>query len=92
MNLWPDVEKARRSTWALAGGFAQVLGCLEQTGHAAVVERLERALREDEPLLLALQKPRATAASSMALPSSLNGSEVLAGRAADYDALLGGAS
>jgi transposase len=73
--------------------FAQVLRCLEQLGHACVVDRLERALQNDEPLLLALQPTVPISEVPMiVLPSSLQDVEVLAGRAADYDALLGGAS
>jgi transposase len=73
--------------------FAQVLGCLEQLGHAAVVERLQRALRDDEPLPLALQAALQPAdLAPIVLPVSLQNIEVFAGRAADYDALLGGAS
>jgi transposase len=73
--------------------FAQVLRSLEQLGRASVVERLERALRDDEPLPLALQSAASTMdVPTIALPSSLQNIEVLAGRASDYDALLGGAS
>ena len=73
--------------------FAQVLRSLEQMGHAAVVQRLERALRDDEPLPLALHSDVSMGDVPVAtLPSSLQNIEVLAGRASDYDALLGGAS
>jgi hypothetical protein len=71
--------------------FAQVLRCLEQMGHATVVERLERALRDDEPLPLALQSSSPPAPPEMTLPSHLQHIHVAAGRASDYDALLGGA-
>jgi transposase len=74
--------------------FSKVLGHVEERGIEAVAAVLERALASDEPLLLALA-PRGAPPPSLApdaLPASLRAFDVSAGRAADYDALLRGAS
>jgi transposase len=71
--------------------FAKVLGHVETRGFETVSTTLETAMRNNEPLLLALAPPR-TAATSIAqdaLPQSLRAVDVEAGRAADYDQLLG---
>ena len=72
--------------------FAKVLGHVEARGLAAVAQTLSEALRHDEPLLLALAPP-APLSSTLGpaeLPARLAAVEVAAGRAADYDLLLGG--
>jgi transposase len=74
--------------------FAQVLRAVEDRGEAAVARDVARALETGEPLQLAV-RPAAAAPPAVpleALPSSLTGVDVLAASAADYDALLGGAS
>ncbi len=88
-SLWRDlVDKHGPKQGARV--FARVLGALESLGHAETVARIERALHEHEPIQLALRTT--ILAPSCATPSSLDGITVEAGRAADYDALLGGAS
>jgi len=72
--------------------FAKVLGHVEARGLATVAQTLSEALRHDEPLLLALAPP-APLSSTLGpaeLPARLAAVEVAAGRAADYDLLLGG--
>jgi hypothetical protein len=73
--------------------FAQVLRALEDHGHRHVVERLQRALVDDEPVLLALRAgaPTPEAPRSEWLPPHLKQVDVQSGRAADYDVLLRGA-
>lgn len=74
--------------------FAKVLGHVETRGIDAVARVLEEALTGGEPLLLALAPAHAplVGLSADALPASLRAVDVTAGRAADYDALFGGAS
>jgi transposase len=72
--------------------FARVLGAVVERGDADVAECVRAALTTGEPILLAL-RPR-TAPPPLVpvetLPASLASVDVTAGRAADYDALLGG--
>ena len=74
--------------------FARVLGAVVELGHAAVVTRLAHALATDTPLALALVPvpPPTPTVPVDRLPPSVQGIEVLAARAADYDALLSGAA
>jgi len=73
--------------------FARVLSAVVALGHATVVARLAAALATDTPLGLALAPPASPSATLPldALPPSVHGITVAAARAADYDALLGGA-
>jgi hypothetical protein len=73
--------------------FALVVEAIVKEGEDAVAGRLTRALREDIPLSLALAPPPPTPArvADADLPPSLEGIEVEAASAADYDELLGGA-
>ena len=74
-----------------ARAFAQVLKGLERHGEKVVGERISAALDRGEPLHLALvQPPRETAVAEDGLPSSLQGIDVAAASAADFDVLLGG--
>ena len=71
--------------------FAKVLGHVETRGVKDVALVIDAALARSEPLLLALAPaalPVALVARD-ALPQNLRAVEVLAGCAADYDALLG---
>jgi hypothetical protein len=71
--------------------FAQVLEAVEQRGQLAVAHDVSAALASGEPLQLAVRAHAAPPSVPLALlPSSLASIEVLAGAAADYDALLGG--
>jgi transposase len=74
--------------------FAKVLSVVESIGLSATAERVHRALRNDEPVLLALSPPPPEPGRivSDALPDSLRDVQVEAASAADYDALLGGQS
>jgi transposase len=71
--------------------FAKVLTHVETRGAADVARAIDGALARSEPLLLALAPPTPalTLVASDALPQSLRGVEIVAGRAADYDVLLG---
>lgn len=72
--------------------FAQVLDAVVDVGDAIVAARLRTALATGEPVLFAL-RPNAPLPSSLRseqLPAALAGFDVEAGRAADYDDLLGG--
>jgi len=73
--------------------FAKVLGHIETRGLDAVANRLQVALQDNEPLLLALAAPSSPAPELAhdALPQSLRNVEVAAGCAADYDRILIGA-
>jgi transposase len=73
--------------------FANVLQAIVDLGHDVVVARLEEALRDGVPLLLALRPPAPATPPVPAecLPLGLQAIEVLAASASDYDALLGGA-
>jgi transposase len=72
--------------------FTTVLAAVVKEGEDAVAVKLGRALREDMPLSLALAPPPPSPArvADGALPPSLDGIEVEAASAADYDELLGG--
>ena len=72
--------------------FAKVLGHVEERGLAPVAQRITSALRDNEPLLLALAPAHARAAEVAhdALPAALRDVQVAAASAADYDTLLGG--
>ena len=74
--------------------FARVLGAIVDHGEAFVAERIRAALATGESVLLALHPATAlpAAITADALPAALASYEIEAGRAADYDALLGGAS
>lgn len=71
--------------------FAKVLGHVETRGAVEVSHVLDSALARSEPLLLALAPPAPAVAlvADDALPRSLRSIDVAAGRAADYDMLLG---
>lgn len=72
--------------------FAQVCEAIVEQGEATVAGRLRHALRNDVPLTLALApalEPETTL-SPASMPSSLEGIEVDAACAADFDAILGG--
>jgi len=72
--------------------FAKVLAHIESRGIGAVARVIEDALARSESLLLALAPPEIPPrpVESLQLPESLRSLDVVAGRAADYDALLGG--
>lgn len=71
--------------------FAKVLGHVEQRGLADVARIVTDALRVHEPLLLALAPVSPVMPLAVAeLPAALRTIDVASGRAADYDALLGG--
>jgi hypothetical protein len=74
--------------------FAQVLRAVEERGQLAVARDVAAALQSGETLQLALRPPPPAPppVPPELLPASLVGIEVAAGAAADYDALLGGAS
>jgi transposase len=72
--------------------FAQVLRAIEDRGEREVASDVAAALASGEPIQLAVRTRASTTPSVPVeqLPSSLVGVDVLAGAAADYDALLGG--
>lgn len=71
--------------------FARVLDRLPTLGESEVRDRLRRALETGEPPLLALTTTVAEVVVPFAaLPLCLQGIDIAAGRAADYDVLLGG--
>ena len=72
--------------------FARVLGAIVDFGEVVVTARVRAALVTGEPILLALHPtaPLPATITAGALPAALAGHEVEAGRATDYDALLGG--
>jgi transposase len=72
--------------------FAQVLRAVELRGERDVAADLAAALQTGEPVLLALRSrsSEAPTVSDEQLPAKLVGVEVSAGKAADYDVLLGG--
>jgi hypothetical protein len=73
--------------------FAKVLAHVETRGIEPVARVIEHALSRSEPLLLALAPPQVTlAVTANQIPEALRSLEVVAGRAADYDALFGGKS
>jgi transposase len=73
--------------------FAKVLGHIEARGLDAIASRLQVALQDNEPVLLALAVPSSPTLelADDALPQSLRNVEVAAGCAADYDRILIGA-
>jgi transposase len=92
-TLWRQLVDERGPKDA-ARVFAKVLSVVETLGLAATGERVARALRDQEPILLALcpPTPDSVALPSDALPDLLRDVLVAAGSAADYDVLLGGQS
>jgi transposase len=92
-TVWQRLVDAHGPAEA-ARHFARVLGALPSLGHATVVARLTAALATNTPLGLALAAPPppAPTLADAVLPPSVQGVTVGAARAADYDALLGGAS
>jgi transposase len=75
-----------------ARSFAQVLKALEQHGEKTVAERVAAALARGEPLHLALvQPPHDVNVKDESLPANLQGIDVTAASAAEFDVLLGGA-
>lgn len=71
--------------------FAQVMQAVVQRGELAVARDIRAALASGEALQLAVRtRVPTTSVPLELLPSSLASIEVLAGTAADYDALLGG--
>jgi hypothetical protein len=101
-ELIRDLGEPFATTWRLlvdergpkqaARVFAQVLGAVVDVGEAVVAARLRTALVTGEPVLFALRPnaPLPTALRDEDLPAALAGFDVEAGRAADYDDLLGG--
>lgn len=74
-----------------ARAFAQVLKGLERHGERVAAERIVAALATGEPLHLALVlPPREVVVADDSLPPSLQGLDVAAASAADFDAILGG--
>jgi hypothetical protein len=73
--------------------FAQVVKAVEASDASAVAARIDSALREGEPLQLALRssKPQ-TALTAETIPASVRDITVEAASAADFDALLRGAA
>jgi hypothetical protein len=75
-----------------ARAFAQILKGLERHGERVAAERISAALARGEPLHLALvERTREITVAEESLPASLQGVEVAAASAAEFDALLGGA-
>jgi hypothetical protein len=69
-----------------------VLKALEQHGEKIVAERVAAALARGEPLHLALVQPqREVNVTDESLPANLQGIDVTAASAAEFDVLLGGA-
>jgi hypothetical protein len=71
-----------------------VLRAVVELGERVVTERVQRALDLGEPVLLSLGPPTPTPATIAddAVPACLRDIEIVAGRTADYDHLLGGDS
>jgi transposase len=87
-RLLVDQQGAKQA----ARAFAQVLKGLEQHGEKVAAERISAALVRGEPLHLALvQAPSEVIVAGESLPATLQGVEVAAASAADFDTLLGGA-
>ena len=73
--------------------FAQIVKAVDTVGADAIGRRVEAALDEGEPLLLALRSTTPSAPlSPEALPTSVRDIPVEAARAADFDVLLRGAA
>lgn len=73
--------------------FARVLDAIVEHGIESTVARLHAAIAQKTPLTLAFLPPPKVEPTLSAdlLPTAVQSVEVLSGRAADYDALLGGA-
>ena len=87
--VWEHFQAAHAPREA-ARLFAKVLGQLDTQGFDVVVPAIERALRTDTPILLALT-PGPTAAVPLdrdVVPASLREIDVPSGCAADYDGWL----
>jgi len=100
-ELIAALDEPFASTWRLlvdqhgpkqaARVFAQVLRAIEDRGQREVASDVAAALASGEPIQLAVRTRTTTPAVPLEqLPPSLAGVDVLAGAAADYDALLGG--
>ena len=89
--LWRQLVDERGPKQA-ARTFAHVLKAVVELGDRVTAERVQRALASGEPVLLALRpsEPAPPSVAVDALPSRLREIDVAAGRAADYDRLLGG--
>lgn len=70
--------------------FAHVLSHIETRGVDAVARIVDRAVEESQPLLLAFAPQPTPSVEPSLVPEPLRAVHVAAGRAADYDALLGG--
>lgn len=71
--------------------FAHVLRAVADSGEQATAEHVRRALVSGEPVLLVLRpKERTAIVAADAIPWCLRDIDVAAGRAADYDVILGG--
>jgi transposase len=92
-ELWHSLVDERGPSQA-ARVFAKVLGAVVEVGERAIATRLRRALASGEPILLALRpaSPMPKPINENELPSTFAAVTVEAGRAADYDALIGGAA
>jgi transposase len=71
-----------------ARSLATILGVLAEDGPAAVIPRLEQALRAGTPLRLGRRAAPATPLTDDLLPSALRDVEITSGQAADYDQWL----
>lgn len=87
-RLWRDLVDQHGPREA-ARVFAGVLKSLETLGYAETIARIERAMRDEEPVLIALRTTTPTS-TECDVPSQLGMIEVHSGRASDYDGLLGG--
>ena len=88
--LWRQLVDERGPKQA-ARIFAHVLRSIADLGDRTTAERVRRALDTGEPVLLALRPSEPVPIVSLdAMPWRLRDIDVAAGRAADYDQLLGG--
>jgi transposase len=88
--LWRQLVDERGPKQA-ARIFAHVLRTVADLGERTTAERVRRALDTGEPVLLALRPSEPVPiVSPDAMPWRLRDIDVAAGRAADYDQLLGG--
>jgi transposase len=92
-ELWRGLVDERGPKQA-AQAFAHVLRAVIELGERVAAERIRRALDAGEPVLLALGPavPTPPSIAEEAVPAALRDVEIAAGRAADYDRLLGGES
>lgn len=92
-ELWRMLVDERGPKQA-AHVFAHVLRAVIELGERVVAERIRRALDIGEPVLLSLGPavPTPPSIADEAVPPALRDVEIAAGRAADYDHLLGGDS